>query len=415
MSSVRTLLVSMFSLAFPLLSPLLSVAPAAAQTDTQVLDRAARALRSDPVYVDPSAERRIDGAAADRLRQRIRDRGSAIFLAVLPGSAVTDAGGDASDLASTLGQRVGLAGTVGVVAGESFRGASNVLPPGRAGALSTAAFQARSAAGTEAVLAEFVDRVSAVQGTAAPSGSGDRQFDDGGSGGDGDGGGGSSALPALLLVGAAGGGFYLWQRSKKQRREDAVREEADRSLLRAEVSVLAEDVMRLEPQIALHPDALPDYEAAVSRYRVAQAALERTDGIDLVRVERVLAEGTYAMDRVKARIDGREPPPPPEDLTRRGRHDEPAMDLDERGEPMYVGYGSPFYGGGWFGGGGGLLTGLFLGQMLGGWGGGYHEQNVYVEDSGGGGDGGWGGGGGGDWGGGGGDWGGGDVGGGDWG
>lgn len=407
------MLASILSLALSVLS----LAPATAQIDTGVLDRAARALRSSPVYVDSSAERRdVD---ARRLSDRIGSGGSAIFIAVLPDSAVAEAGGDINDLPQALGQRIGLTGTVGVVAGNSFRAASTVLPPGRASSIATSSFQARSEDGTEAVLAEFIDRVAAAQGTTPePSGSGDRPFDNGEGQSDGDGGG-SSALPALLLIGAAGGGFYLWSRSKRQRREEAVRDEADRSLLRAEVQVLAEDVMRLEPQIALHPDAQPDYEAAVSRFRVAQAALERADdGIDLVRVERVIAEGTYAMDRAKARIDGREPPPPPEDLTRRGRHDEPPVDLDERGEPVYVGYGSPFYGGGWFGGGGGLLTGLFLGQMLGGWGGGYHEQNVYVEDSGGGGDAGWGGGG--DWGGGGGgwgggDWGGGDVGGGDWG
>ena len=195
--------------------------------------------------------------------------------------------------------------------------------------------------------------------------------------------------------------------------------EADRQLLSAELSVLGSDVLELEPQVTMHPDARPDYDAGVTRYKSAQAALKYADDqVDLVRVERVIDEGRYAMDRARAHIEGRQPPPPPEKLTRPGRHDEPAMDLDDEGAPVYVGRGGmmPWYGGGgWFGGGTGLLTGLMLGQMLGGgfggwgygggWGHGGHEGG-----DGGGGDSGEAGG---DWGGG--DWGGGDFGGGDFG
>ena len=194
--------------------------------------------------------------------------------------------------------------------------------------------------------------------------------------------------------------------------------------------MLADDVVNLEPQVELHPDARPDYEAAVSRYRVAQEALRSTgQPIDLVRVGRLLDEAQYAMARAKALVEGREPPPPPSDLTQPGRRGEPPVDLDERGQPAYVGGGSPFYGGGWFGGGGRPddrpVPGPDAGRRLGLGGG--HDTNVYVDNDGSGGDGGdqggdvgggdWGGGiGGGDWGGGGGgDWGGGgDMGGGDW-
>ena len=234
-------------------------------------------------------------------------------------------------------------------------------------------------------------------------------------------------LPVLLLAGAAGGGLWYFRRKKSRARAD---DQRNRNVLEAQLAVLADDVVNLGPLVDLHADARPDYEAAVSRYRVAQEALRATDQpIDLVRVGRLLDEAQYAMARAKAITEGREPPPPPSDLSHPGRRGEPPVDLDERGQPAYVGGGSPFYGGGWFGGGGGLMTGLFLGQMLGGgwgWGGG-HDTNVYVDNDGsdgGGGDGGgdagsgdWGGG---DWGGGigggdfgGGDWGGGDIGGGD--
>ena len=395
------------------LTAVLVAGPASAQIG--VLDAAASSLRNDPVYVDPAADRADDldeGAVAD-LRQRIRSSGSAIFLAVLPASAVGEAGGDVNRLPQELAARTGLAGTYGVVAGNSFRAGSSSGPPGRAGNLATQAFQANSEDGTEAVLSDFVARVAEAedgQGSASgqsPSGQsplGEESGDDGG--------GGSSALPLLLLVGAGGAGLWFWRR--KRGREKAAEDQRNRSVLEAQLAVLADDVVNLGPSVDLHPDARPDYDAAVSRYRVAQAALENTgDPIDLVRVGRLLDEAQYAMSRAKAAVEGREPPPPPDDLTRPGRRGEPPVDLDEDGRPAYVGAGSsPFYGGGWFGGGGGLMTGLFLGSMLGGgWGGGWggHDTNVYVDNSDGGGDGGDGGGGDG------GDWGGGDIGGGDWG
>jgi hypothetical protein len=399
------------------LTAMLLAGPARAHTTAQstaqgtaVLDRAAASLRSDPVYVDPDAEGpgQIDAAAAERLRRRIRSSGSAIFLAILPESAVAEAGGDVNRLPEAVATRTGLSGTYGVVAvGDrtSFRAGATSGTPGRAGSLATAAAQAHSSEGTEAVLADFVNRIAQAQG---------------GQGGaaqtpDQDSGGGSSALPWLVLLGAGGGGLWFWQRKKTRERTAADRR--NRSVLDAQLAVLADDVVNLAPQVDLHPDARLDYDAAVSRYRVAQAALENPDDpIDLVRVGRLLDEASYAMARAKAVVEGREPPPPPPDLTRPGRRGEPPVDLDDDGRPAYIGSGSsPFYGGGWFGGGGGgLMTGLFLGSMLGGgWGGGYHDTNVYVDNS----DGGDGGDGDGDGGGdfGGGDWGGGDFGGGDFG
>ena len=375
--------------------------PAGAQTTTASLDAAAAALRNDPVYVDRSADLAGD-IDAGSLRSRIRTGDSPIFVAVLP-----DVGGDVNQLPTQLAQRVGLRGTYAVVSGRSFRAGSNVLPTGQAGSLATAAFQAQRDNGLGAVLNTFVDRVN--QAAAGRTGGGDGVTSDGG-----DDGGGSGSGGLLLLLAAGGGGLFLWSRSKAKRRrqEEAKEYEADRQLLQAELSVLGQDVMELEPEVILHPDARPDYDAGVTRYQSAKAALDYADApVDLVRVERVIDEGRYSMARVRARVDGREPPPPPENLTQPGRHGEPAIDLDERGEPVYANYGGmPWYGGGgWFGGGSGLLTGLLLGQMLGGgfggWGGGYH--------GGGGGEGDGGDSGGGDWGGG--DWGGGDFGGGDFG
>src|SRR4051794_12741605 len=330
-----------------LLALLVVVAPLAA-AQTTVLDRAAQELRRAPVYVDPAAERAGD-VSAPELQRKITDGDTPIFVAVLPAAAIAEAGGDAGQLPSTLGQKVGLRGTYAVVAGGSFRAASNVLPAGRAGSVATAVFQSTSGEGTQAVLTTFVDRINQAAGQAPATRS---------TGGDSSGGGGSGA-GLLVLLALAGGGLFLWSRGRSRRRDQEDRREvaADRQLLQAELSVLGDDVLALEPEVTLHPDARADYDAGVTRYRSAQAALEYADDqADLVGVQGVVEEGRYAMARAGAGIEGGEPPPPPEELRRPGRRDEPALDLDERGTPIYVGYGGmPWYGGGGVGGGGGRL------------------------------------------------------------
>jgi hypothetical protein len=383
------------------------------------LDDVGAALRGDPVYVDEAAERALTAEEADDLRDAIAEGDTPIFVAVLPASAADAVGGDPGQLPEALAVATQLGGTYAVLAGDSFRAGSSTMPAGTAGELATASFQAARDEGAAAVLTEFVGRVqdAAAAGPAAGGGGEADADDDGGIGFGG----------VLLVAGAGAVGLYAWTRARKRRaaREAEDREhEADRQLLLAEVSVLADDVVSLEPEVAIHPDAQADYDAAVSRYKVAHTALtEDGDGrghrFDLVRVRRLVDEARYAMARARARIAGREPPPPPDELRRPGDHDEPVVDVDERGEPVYVGrdgftgYG-PFYGGGWFMGGNGLFTGLLLGSLLGGWG---HPGPIVIDhgDSGGGGEGGgdWGGDFGGDFGGG--DFGGGDFGGGDFG
>jgi hypothetical protein len=171
--------------------------------------------------------------------------------------------------------------------------------------------------------------------------------------------------------------------------------------------------VRLEPVVQLHPEAQSDFDAAVNRYRAAQAAIDHADEpIDLVRVRRVVDEARYSMDRARAVVDGREPPPPPAHLRRMGDHGEPAVTIDDDRQPAYVGYPGG-YGAGWYGGmgGGGLFSGLLLGSLLaGGFGGWGHGHTTIINEGDGGDAGGWDGG---DFGGG--DFGGGDFGGGDFG
>ena len=141
-------------------------------------------------------------------------------------------------------------------------------------------------------------------------------------------------------------------------------------MLRAELSVLADDVLRLEPQVALREEARDDYEAATHRYRVAQTAMDQAqDEVDLVRVQRVVDEARWAMARARAILENRVPPAPPPALQAPGPHGEPAVALDAQQNPVYVGSPEPFRSG-WFSAGSGLFGGLLLGSILsGGWGG----------------------------------------------
>jgi hypothetical protein len=71
------------TLALVLFGTTLGMSHAGAQP---AVDRAAQALRQDPVFVDPSAERALSASDAVRLRDQIRASGQPIFVAILPGT-----------------------------------------------------------------------------------------------------------------------------------------------------------------------------------------------------------------------------------------------------------------------------------------------------------------------------------------
>src|SRR5687767_12640900 len=91
----------------------LLVAPAAAAQST--LDRAAQALESDPVYVDPQAENAISSSEASALRRRVEEEAPGVLrIAILPGSA-----GPPEQV--TRGLRSRLGGSVATIVGNAFR------------------------------------------------------------------------------------------------------------------------------------------------------------------------------------------------------------------------------------------------------------------------------------------------------
>ena len=358
-----------------LLVSLLVAAPAAAQTQTQTsVEDAAQELRRDSVFVHPEANPSIGSDTADQLRQKINDSGEPIFIAVLPPSAIEEVGGDANALPRAVRDAVGLSGTYGVVAARSFRAASD--DRGDADSVATAAVRQHGNQGLDAILTAFVDGMTSGAGTSGGGG--------GGGGGVGtigrdttEEGTGAGSLACLGVLGLGGvAAFIATRRRKRQREAEMV---SRREGLRPYLQMLGDDVMQLEHEVTLKPDARDEYDAAVARFRAGGAALDavKTEA-DLDRVERVIAEGNYAMARCRAVIEGREPPAPPPDLAGPGRQNEPPVVIQD-GRPTY-GYGGGWYGGGgWFD-GGGLLTGILIGGMLngggfGGWGGGFSDQN----------------------------------------
>jgi len=218
-----------------------------ARAQVTVLDAAAQALRSTSVYVDGGAERAKD-IDAGRLQAKIAQGDEPIFVAILPASAAGEAGGNPGAVPAALGRMVGLRGTYAVLIGSSFRAASNALPTGRAETLATSAFQRRSGDNPQPVLEDFVGRVNRAQAGSSGSSTGSGSGSSTGSG------------VILLLLAVAGGGLFFWSRRRRRRAQAEERKElaADRQLLQAELSVLGDDVLALEPDVTVHPDARAD-------------------------------------------------------------------------------------------------------------------------------------------------------------
>ena len=365
-------------------------------TATSVIDRAATALRSDPIFADPEAEARLDEATAARIRRRIEERGAGpIYIAVLADETREEAGGDASAVGAEIARRVGAEGTYAVVVGNSFRaGSRGVLEGGEAARLAREALDARGDDGVGAILLDFVDRVGEARAGARSEGAGD-------------GGGPGGFLFALLAGGAAIFGARAVMRRRGRRRQlDADMEEV-RETAREDLVALGEDIRALDLDVEM-PDAdaqgKRDYERALGCYETASSRLDQARRPeDLEAVTSALEEGRCAMAAAKAELAGEAPPerrppcffdprhgpstrevdwaPPAGEPRPVPACEADALRVEEGGEPagrevMVSGQRTPYwnagpaYGpwaGGFFGGvGGGLLPGLFVGSMLGG-------------------------------------------------
>jgi hypothetical protein len=355
-----------------------------------IVDRAVAGLRSDPVYVDTAAERALDDAAADRLRERIANAGAGpVYVAVLPDEARIEAGGDADAVVDLVHRGLGRDGTYVALVGNRFRAGSTEFPAGVVPQLATEAFREHGNDGVEPTLLAFVDGVAAAR-RGEPTAAEEREESDGSSG---------WLLPVLVGVGAGGIGDVTLRRRRRRRAELAdVKRAAQDDLL-----ALAEDVRALDLDVEMpgvSSEARDDYGAAVAAYERADTALDRARRPeDVEAVTASIDEGRFAMASAKARLEGREPPerrPPCFFDPRHGPSTRdvewappggmprpvPACEADalavERGhEPAHRevevgGRRMPYWEAGpafapWAGGYfGGLLPGLLIGSMLGG-------------------------------------------------
>ncbi|MBD0280586.1 MAG: hypothetical protein ICV69_00085 [Thermoleophilaceae bacterium] len=384
----------MIALAVATLAP---AAPAHAQLTASRLDEAARALESAPVYVDPNAERALSAREVDRLLAAIRRHDAGPFyLAVLPASAADEAGGDPEAALRKIALSVGEPGTYAAVVGDSFRAGATggVLPPGEAGMLAGQALQAEGRNGTEAVLEDFVRRLGEAR-----AGGGE------GGGGASDGGGGFPVF-LLLLLGLPLALFAFARRRQRKREQAALEAEFEqvRQVARDDVVALGDDIRALDLDMEMpnaDPEARQHYALAVDRYTQASEALDRARRPEDVQpVTELLEEGRWAMEAVRAEMEGRPAPErrppcffdprhgpsvtdvewaPPggqpravpvcaADAVRIRDGEEPNVrQVPVNGELVPYWQAGPAFGpwaGGFFG--GGLLPGLLVGSVLGG-------------------------------------------------
>jgi hypothetical protein len=214
-------------------------APAGAQDSGQaVIDRAARALQSAPVYQDPAAETKLSDAELSELRRLVGDQSVPIYIALLPASA-----GAADGVVQDLGEAVGRRGTYGVVVDNRFRAGSNTQRTGVAPAESRAAFRAHRDEGVAAVLEDFVRR-TAQPGLQAP-GAGD-----GGSGsGSGDGGGGVPWFLVIILGVLGFFGFRAFGQRRRQREADEAAFADVRRTAEDDIAAIANDITELDDDV----------------------------------------------------------------------------------------------------------------------------------------------------------------------
>lgn len=262
----------------------------AAQARTSI-DAVASALRTDPVYNDPSAENALSPGQADDLRGQVAATGLPIYIAILPASAATEAG-SADTLLRSLRDAVGREGVYAVIAGNAFRAGST---SGSVTAIADDAFQAQASNGPFAVLEAFVSGV-------------DAQYNDSGQPADtSSSGGGSWVGLIILLVVLAGIALVVVFGVRAARRSRAKQLVTIRGTLDEDVTSLGEQLAAFDVADPRLDDAgRADLQAALDAYsRASDASSTAKSDADITRATSELEAGRYALACVQARVDGR--------------------------------------------------------------------------------------------------------------
>ncbi|MEV6031690.1 hypothetical protein AB0L65_11110 [Nonomuraea sp. NPDC052116] len=414
--------------------------------------------KKDPLFVESGSP--LSSDQQDEIRDALKGAKSKIYTVALPDGTLDNS--TIASYMSSLNSELTKAGrnraTFAVLDGETlFAASSAIRQQGVAGRLANLAVSANSGNVVDG-MKDFVNRVDlAVDGKRSALDTGSQANP---------GAGGTAALIALGgLVVVGGGGYFLYSSNRKKKKaiQDAKDLAAVKQTVDEDVTKLGEEITSLDTDVTLAGQGgkhIEEWQQALDSYEKAKTQLANVQHAEQVReVTQTLEDGRYALAVVKAKVHN-DPVPerrapcffnpqhgpsardvrwaPPGGAVR----DVPACKMDaeavERGfdpqmrEVMVDGQRRPYYDAGpayqpyaygYYGGFGDIMTGMFIGTMMGsllsggfgygGYGAGYAEG--YAD--GGGGDFGGGGGDGGGWGdfgGGGGDFGGGDFGGGDW-
>jgi hypothetical protein len=262
-------------------------AAAPASADTSLQDAITALRNGESVYVAPDADPTMSDAQARDLRQRITNIGYPFFVAVLPQSAAVN--NSSTDTLKALHDGVGMPGAYALYIGDSFRaGDTSTSVAG----IATVAYRDNKADGVFAVLDAFV--ADAGQKLAGTSG-------------------GSANLPLIggLLVGGAAvvGGGAWWIRRRNQR-ANAERTEAVQRTVFEDVTSYGEDVAHVDVRDPRLDDAgRADAQRALDAYEVAKdkvTSMQRPE--DAATVTAALEDGRFALACVTARLDGRPVP-----------------------------------------------------------------------------------------------------------
>ena len=228
-------------------------APALAQSGG--IEGAVSALRSSPVYVDPAADPKLSDRQASALRDRIEtQRAGPMYVAVLPASALDEAGGDPAAVAERVANGIGARATYVVVTGRHVEAGGSVLGRGVEQELVDQAISARGP-DLDGILTDLVDRVARAK----------REGPSGGAGGGGGGVSGGAILLGLLVLG--GGAVALGRRSRRRREQQEL---ADvKRVARDDLVALGSEIEALDLDVQMpsaDPAAREDYGRAVAAY-----------------------------------------------------------------------------------------------------------------------------------------------------
>ncbi|WP_433340493.1 hypothetical protein [Streptomyces sp. CA-253872] len=274
------------------LGAVLAAAPAAVAVDAGVRS-VARALRADPVYVDPAMRAEFSKAGERALERRIEDGDRAVFVAVLP------RGSRAGRLLDELRQSTGIAGVYAVRLGDTLyaRADDTVLP-------AATVRHAVAAVRTQALprqLDAFVRLTLRSARGSAPASWGLGADEDG------------PLVPGLLVSGAfvlVLAGTWAVLRRRRDRRERARADVLDtlRAVAEEDLAAFTEQLEALD----FHP-AEPgaddtrraDHERALDALDQARSLLAAALApADLRGVTRALAEGGHSLATLRARRAG---------------------------------------------------------------------------------------------------------------